>query len=132
MTTKQKILLFIPIGIVAGLLVYCWTIILATSILATWRHYVGLILFVALMVLFSRSRKLVIAIGIYLVLATGNLLAITPSIITFYFWIGPVSTPHLQGLALGIFLLYCILNCDTVINFYLDHKEKKQQAVTGK
>ena len=81
--TKEKKQILIPIIIVGLLLVYCWTTILTTDILATWRHYVGLILFIGLGLLFLKSvTKATIATGIYLLLATFNAITMTSEINT--------------------------------------------------
>jgi hypothetical protein len=92
MTTKQKILIGIPLIIITGFLVYRWTVILTTNVIATWKHYIGLILFFVLVVLFYKKDKIVvIAIGIYLSLGIMNLLVITPSINLFFIEIKPLS-----------------------------------------
>lgn len=128
--TKQKNLRSIPLVIVAGLLIYCWTIILSTDILATWRHYVGLGLFVVIIFFYLKSFKLTaIATGLYLLLATFNALAMTPEIGTSWLRIGPVETPPIQLLSLGLFILFFIINFDPLVDMYLDYKEAKQTKV---
>jgi len=128
--TKQKILRSIPLIIVAGLLIYCWTIILSTEILATWRHYVGLGLFVIIIFFYFKSFKLTaIGTGLYLLLATFNVLAMTAEIGTSWLRIGPVETPHIQLLSLGLFILFFIINFDPLVDMYLDYKEAKQTKV---
>ncbi len=125
--TKQKILRSIPLAIIAGLLIYCWITILATDTLATWRHYVALGLFPVLILLYFKSFTLtVIGTGLYLLLATLNVLSITAEISAGWFRIGPVETPHVQLLSLGLLILFLILNFDTLINIYLDYKESKK------
>ena len=123
---KTKILLLITLAIIASFLLYCWAIILTTEVLATWRHYAGLILFVPLVFLFFLDvRKAILATGTYLLLGTFNALAITPAITTS--WIGndSIHTPPVQLLFLGIFILYFILNFKSLIDIYLDYKETK-------
>ena len=128
--SKKKVLYLIPFLLVAGFLLYCWTTILAGKHLATWRHYVGLLLFVVIVLLFfSDFKKSVIGLGIFLLLATFNALAITPAITTSWFNIGGLSTPPVQLLSLGILALYFILNTDTLIDIRLDYKEAKEQKV---
>jgi hypothetical protein len=128
MTTKQKVLILIPLLIITGMLVYCWAIILATDIIATWRHYTGLILFCLLIFLFYRSKKIIIATGVYLLLATCNLLVITPAIYTYHITIG-ISLPPFQHVSLGLLVLYLILNNETIIDNYLDYKESKHLKI---
>lgn len=125
--TKQKIFILIPLAIAAGLLIYCWTIILSIDTLATWRHYVGIVLFLTLIFFYFKSYKLtVIGTGIYFLLATFNVLSMTAEISTSWLRIGPVQTPPVQLLSLGLFILFGILNFDPLIDMYLDYKEAKQ------
>jgi len=129
--TKKKILLLIPLIIIAGLLIYCWTTILFTNIIATWQHYVALGLFAVLVFLYFKSfTKTVIATGLYLLLATFNALSMTPEINTSWFRIGSIETPHFQLLSLGLLVLFLILNSDTLVNMYLDNKEAKAERKT--
>lgn len=125
--TRQKLFLSIPLAIPAGLLFYCWTIILSTETLATWRHYVGLGLFLILTIFYFKSYKLtVIGTGIYFLLATFNVLSMTAEVTTSWLKIGPVQTPPIQLLSLGLFILFAILNFDPLIDIYLDYKDSKQ------
>lgn len=66
-------------------------------------------------------------------LATFNLLAYTPAISTTRFGINigsvQLATPPVQLLSLGIFVLYFILNLDSLINIYLDYKEARQMKL---
>ena len=130
--TKQKILIAIPFLLVAVVLTYCWTTILFTDALALWRHYIGLLLFVPLIVLFFKdTTKATIGLGIYLLLAVFNMLAITPSI-TIY-WINirssRLATPPVQLSSLAIFILYFVLNLDSLINIQLDYKDSKLSRI---
>jgi len=124
--TKKKILLSIPLAIIAGLLTYCWATILSTDTLAGWRHYVGLALFIVLIVLYFKSYKLALAgTGIYLLLATFNVLSMKAVISTSWLRIGSIETPPVQGLSLVLLLLFFILNFDALSDMYLDYKESK-------
>ncbi|MDB5200660.1 MAG: hypothetical protein JWQ27_69 [Ferruginibacter sp.] len=112
--------------IIAGILLYCWITFLTTDVEATWRHYFGLLFFLLICICFFRNLAITtIATGVYLILGTFDLLALTPTISTFGFRFGPVSTPDIQGLSLGLFILYFILNMDPLIDIYLDYKEMK-------
>lgn len=128
---KQKIGLLIPLLMIASRLIYCWSVILFSDTLATWRHYIGLLLFIVVVILVLRSfAKAVFATGIFLLLATFNLLAITPEISTSWMRFGAhksVSTPHIQLMSLALLGLYFILNIDTLIEIQLDYREAKQQ-----
>jgi hypothetical protein len=129
--TKKKILLIIPLIIIAGLLIYCWTTILFTNIIATWQHYMALALFAVIVLIYFKSfTKTIIATGLYLLLATFNALSMTPEINTSWFRVGSIETPHFQLLSLGLLVLFLILNSDTLVNMYLDNKEAKTQHKT--
>jgi len=120
---KQTISLIIPLVLSTGLIIQCWIIILTTDILANWRHYTGLGLFLILIVLYFKSYKLtIIGTGIFLILATFNVLSITAQISTSGLKIGPIQTPSIQLLSLGLFILYFILNFDAIIDIYLKYK----------
>lgn len=124
--TKQKLRLLIPLSVIAAFLIYSLIAFLQKEALPTWRHFVGLILFIALVILFFKSLKVAtLATGIYLLLGTFNILAMEPVIGVSWFNIGPVSTPPLQMLSLAIFTLYFFVNLDVLINIYLDYKEQK-------
>jgi len=124
--TKTRIVLFLPLVITSSILLYCWTIILTTDVLSTWRHWAGLILFVPLVYLFIKDvRKATLATGIYLLLGTFNALTITPVIGTFWIGSDSIHTPPVQLLFLGIFALYFIINFKSLIDIYLNYTEAK-------
>jgi hypothetical protein len=125
--SRQKIFSLIPFLLVAGFLLKCWVVFFASEFIATWRHYTGLWLFFVLFVLLLKDKKkAILGIGIYLLLATFNLLAITPAISTSWIYIGEFSTPPVQLLSLGLLVLYFILNMDVLIDMQLDYKEAKK------
>jgi hypothetical protein len=128
---KQKILLLIPLFIIGGLLIYSWAVILFTEVDATWRHYLALALFGGLIFLFFKNfTKTILATGVYLILGTCNLLALTPSVTTnsYGLRIGSLElwTPTFQLLSFGLLLLFFFLNFDSLVNIYLDYKEARQ------
>jgi hypothetical protein len=129
--TKQKVLLLIPLAIVAGFLMYGWATILFTDIIATWRHYFACILFTALVFFYFKSlTKAVLATGIYLVIGTCNLLTLTPLVTSDSFGLRifsvQIETPPFQLLSFGLLVLFSILNFDTLTNIYLDFKDAQQ------
>jgi hypothetical protein len=129
--TRKKILLIIPLAIVCGLLIYTWAVILFTDIIATWRHYVALILFATVLYLFFKSfKKAVVATGIFLIAGTCNLLTLTPSVISNSYGIKiaslQISTPTFQLLSFGILVLFFFMNFDTLVNIQLDYQETKR------
>jgi len=124
--TKQKIFLFIPLIIIAGLLIYSWITFLLMNIIPTWKHYLALGLFIILLIVYFKSpRKATIVTGVYLLLGVFNALAITPIITIHWFQIFGVNTPAFQLLPTVLFILYLFLNFDTLGGMYLDYKESK-------
>lgn len=124
--SKEKMRLFIPLAIVAGFLAYCWTLFAVTDAAATWKHYLGLYLFLFIIYLaYSNSSLALIATGIYLLLGVFGLLAMTAHITTHGIRIGPISTPEVQLPFLGLFLLYFVSNFNHLVDIYLDYKEGK-------
>lgn len=87
----------------------------------------GLVLFILVAYLFFVNTRLsVLACGIYLVIATFNGLAITPAITTSWINIGSFSTPPVQLLSLGLLALYLVFNLGTLIDMWLDFREKRK------
>ena len=126
--TKKKILLLIPLIIISGLLIYCWTTIMLTDRIPSWQHYLALGFFVAVVILFFKSfTKAALALGLYLLLATFNFFSMTADINDTWFIIGGIELPHFQSMGLGLLVLFLILNYDTLVNIYLDYKEAKAQ-----
>ena len=130
---KRQILFLIPFLLVAAILLYCWTSILAGKFFAMWRHYVGLLLFVVIILLYFKDfTKAVVGLGVFLLLATFNVLAITPAVTTSWLNIGGLTTPPVQLMSLGLLCLYAILNLDTLINIHLDYKEAKDKKADSR
>ena len=129
---KKKIPVLIPLAILGGILIYCWTTFITTDLIGTWRHYIGITMYLIIVAMLFKSIKYsTILLGVYLLFATFSLLAITPAISTSWIRIGPVSTPPVQLLSLGIFILYAILNFNPLVDFYLDYKEAKDAKKTA-
>jgi hypothetical protein len=128
---KQKTLALIPITLIAALLVYTSSIILFTNINASWMHYVGLLLFLALPYPQFKNIKIgLFATGIYLILGTINLLSLTPSIITSTFGlrVGSIALwiPSFQPLPFGLLVFYFIVNFNAFVTIYVDYKIKDE------
>ena len=130
MKLKRKIFLLIPIAIITGHIIYTWFVILFVNHWATWRHFVGLALFIALIYVLIRSFvQAAVATGIYLVTGAFNLLTITPDVLLAWgFRIGPleVSLPIFQPRLFLILFIYIVLNFDTLVDIRLDYKEAKE------
>ncbi len=125
--TKKKKRILIPLIIIAAILTYCWTIILTTEILATWRHYFGLVLFIAIIIFLLKDKIItsILTTGIYLLLAIINLIAMTANISTSWIRIGPISTPPIQLMSLGLFIIYFWLNLNSLIDIYMEYEVTK-------
>ena len=131
--TKKKILLLIPLLLIAGLILYTWITVLTGDYVLVWRHYAGLVLFVPLIYLFTKNRrKTIFGTVIYLILGICNVLTLTPSIIWNSYGIhlgsANIETPSFQLLSFGLLILLCILNFDTLVDIYLDFKEMRQKT----
>jgi hypothetical protein len=130
MSKEKKLHLSILI-IIGGILLYCWSIILFTEIEATWRHYLAIILFIPLLILFKRDfKKDVLFTGVYLILGTCNLLTLTPSVTSNSYGvrIGSVEvwTPTFQLYSFLILILFFMINFNTLVNYYLDYQDSKK------
>jgi hypothetical protein len=133
MTTKRKVLFFIPFVIVVAFLINTWYVLLTnefTEIHVT--HYLGFILFIPVLYLLYKDRtckKALLALGLFLVLATFCVANIFPYFIWGKMSIGffglTIPIPNINGLALLLFILYFILNLGTLIEIQLDYKESK-------
>jgi hypothetical protein len=130
MTKSKKLFLSILI-IIAGILAYSWSIILFTEIEATWRHFLALILFIPLVLLFKNYfKKSVLFTGIYLILGTCNLLTLTPSETSnsYGLRIGSMEvwTPTFQLYSFLLLILFFLVNFNTLVNYYLDYQDAKK------
>ncbi len=126
-----SILRVTPFLILSIILAYTWYIILTTEYFSTIRHIIALVLFLGnLLLYFFRFRYAVLLTGAILILATFNLLAFFPDIMStsYFIKIGSVeiATPSIQWKPLLLLVFYCIVNFNFLINLYLDFKEKKK------
>ena len=129
---KQKVLLLIPLAIIAGILLYTWTTILFTGIVATWRHYMATIPLLVLIFRFFKKTNIALpGIIFYLILGTCNLLTLTIEVSTISYGVKigsvSISTPPFQLLSFSLLIFVLIVNFDILINMYLDYKETKAQ-----
>jgi len=128
---KPKKLLLIILIIIAVILAYSWSIILLTEIEATWRHYLALLLFIPLLILFKKDfKKAVLSTGLYLILGTCNLITLTPSVTSnsYGIRIGAIElwTPTFQLYSFLILILFFLMNFNTLVNYYLDYQDSKK------
>jgi hypothetical protein len=131
-TKKRRILFFIPLIIVGAILFYSWFIFIFSDNIPSISHYLGLIFFLPILYFLFKSKTLkqpIILTGIYLVLATINILSFFPFLFTSSLKIAIGShtlfTPGINGFALLILIIYGALNFDTLVDIYLDYKETK-------
>lgn len=131
MTTKRKVLFYIPLLITACILANTWATFLFTGIYAQIANYIGLILFIPVIYFLFKDKsckKPLLALGIYLLLATFNLANITifaRSSMGIIISGLAMPLPSLNGFSLLLFILYCVLNFGTLIELLLDYKESK-------
>lgn len=123
---KTRIISAIPFLIISLVVLYTWFEIITTEYIATWRHYVALALVAINAVLyFMRYKPAVLITGLILILATINLLSFFTIIRTSGLTIMGVSTPEIQLRSLLLLVIYCVINFNLLINWYLDMKEEK-------
>jgi len=126
--TKQRTLLLIPLGLTAIELIYSWIIIFSEHIIAEWRQYLGIGLFIIIAFLFFRKIiACTVLLGVFLLMASFNMVVISSDTFSAGIKIGPVSSPGVHPLSLGLFILYLCFNMGPLIEIYLDYEEKKER-----
>jgi hypothetical protein len=131
MTTKRKILFYIPLVITACILARTWTAFIFTGSVPHFTNYIGLGLFIPVVYLMFKDKsckKPMLALGTYLILATfyvANIslyMGISMSITLFGL---KIPLPPMNGSSFLLLILYCVLNTGTLIELQLDYKESK-------
>lgn len=123
---KNRILPSIPFLIISLIVLYTWFEIITAEYIATWRHYVALALVAVNAVLyFVKYKQAVLLTGIILILATFNLLSFFAIIQTSCLGFGSITTPDIQLKSLLLLVIYCVINFNILLNWYLDMKEAK-------
>lgn len=122
--------LLIPLLVIACYLVHSWIVLIAEGWSPHIQHYIAVLLFIPLVILFFKNlRLLMIWAGIYALLATFNLLTLTPDAERWSMGIHiaafTIASPSFQSRGFLVLLTYSILNFDGLVNMYLDHKEAK-------
>jgi len=122
---KNRIITAIPFLIISLVVLYSWFEIITMEYIATWRHYAALALVAINAVLyFVRYKPAVLLTGLILILATFNLLSFFTIIQTSGLVIMGVPTPEIQLKSLLLSVIYCAINFDVLVNWYLDMKEE--------
>ena len=129
-TKKRKVLFFIPFSILTIVLIYSWYTFIFTDNIAAFSHYLGLLFFLPIIYFLYKGKtlkKAIVLTGVYLILATINLFSFMPFIMTSSFGISigsiDIWSTSLNGFALLLLILYCVLNFDTLVEIHLDYKE---------
>ena len=126
---KRTIQIGLPILIIVGYLAYSWTEILTTDILATWQHHLALVGLGITLYLAVKNWKIgIIGLGIFLILATLNIMSLVPGITSVGIKSFDQTLISVQPAAVGILIVYLVLNTTTLIEMYLDHKEKQSKS----
>ena len=131
MTRKRQILFYIPLIVTGCILAYTWVRFISEDYNPYITNYIGLFLFIAVIYFLIKDRsckKPLLALGIYLILATFYLANISIYIgvsmgITLFGL--EIPLPPMNGIAFLLLILYCILNIGTLIELQLDYKERK-------
>jgi hypothetical protein len=117
----------IPIIILLCISIYGLIDVLREGYLLGARNYIAFLLFIIdVYFWFKKYRISILFTGLILALATFNLIVFTPQITGNSFGIGPVHTPYINLLSLGILFLYLILHFNFLLNWYWDYKEGKK------
>jgi hypothetical protein len=120
-----------PFLVIAIILSYTWYVIITNEFFATTKHQIALGIFVVnIAVYFIKFKYGVLLTGLFLILATFNLLALFPEIIYSSFFLGirgkGFSTPSIQGKSLLLFIFYLILNARYLMDLYFDSRLNKK------
>jgi hypothetical protein len=126
----NKLSRLIPFLIWSIVMGYTWVTILATEYFATARHIIALsIFFLNLILYFIRFNAAVILTGIALLLATFNLLAFFPDIVSTSYFIRlgaiEITAPAIQWKSLFLLLLYVIVNAKFLIGLYSNYRQRE-------
>lgn len=132
MTKKRKILFLIPFCIVTGTILYSLGVYFAGESNLFIRHYIGIALYLPLIYFLLKEKnykKTLVCLGIYLLLATFNAIFLFPGFTYNYVGLNlasvEIKTPPFNLHSFLIFVLYAILNFDSLTDIYLDYKESK-------
>ena len=122
----RKIISLIPFLIICGIVIHTWVEFITTDYIATWRHYLALIaVAINAALYFVRYKQALLLTGLILILATFNLLSFFYDIKTWVFGIGPLRTLPMELKSLLLLVIYCLVNFNFLINWYLDKKQEK-------
>ncbi|MGF7232791.1 hypothetical protein [Arachidicoccus sp.] len=130
---KKKFIQILPILILGGILIYTWFIIITTDYFATIKHQIGLGVFLAILAFYFLKFKYgIFFTGIYLLLASFNIIAIFPVIISSSYFVKvggmEISTPPIQWKAVLLLILFLICTGRYLNNLYVGYKNKRDET----
>jgi len=125
--SKKEVIPIIPFIFLTVILSNTWFIIATTNYFATIKHYLGLGLFLMVTLLYAfRWKYGVILTGIFLILASFNVIAIFPVIksSSYFIKIGEVdiATPFIQWKALLLLILFFFCTWRFLYDLYIKNK----------
>lgn len=128
---KKEMFQSLPMIVITIVIIYTWFNILTTDYFATLKHQIALALFlINIGLYFIKFKYAIFLSGIFLLLASFNLLAIWPDIISssYFMKIGDkeISTPEIQWNTFFILLLYLFCNATYIIDSYVEMKSNNQ------
>lgn len=123
----------IPLFILTGICLYNWIVFLRGIYIPNVSHYLGLAcLIVNLVFIFKHRRIATLITGIILFFSGFNLLEFTTATRSSGLSFGSggtqISTPGISLWAMGLLILYLILNIDFLIKWYVDYKDFKTKS----
>ncbi|MCC6286427.1 MAG: hypothetical protein IT249_00945 [Chitinophagaceae bacterium] len=133
---RKKIKLILPYLLTVIVLIYTWSIIVTTDYYATLKHQIALILaLINLGAYFFKFDYGVMFTGILLLLATFNLIALFPDIVSSSYFIRiagkQISTPTIQGRSLLLMIIFLVINSGYLIEVYANYKYAKKNNDHG-
>ena len=128
---KKRILLLVPIVLIACSIMYSWYVLLSEAYIPHWKHYMALAALLPVLYFYFRKddfNPALIATGLYLILGIISVLSLEPGVQTssFSIHIGiTISTPSINWYSFLLFIVYIACNFDNLVNMYYDYKESK-------
>jgi len=120
-----KILQLLPFSIALAIMIRCWFQQSSMHYIPQWQHYSAVLCaLIVVYFLLKDLNKALIALGCFFVVGTCNGLSLTSAIVRNSITIFGVESPPFNSLSLGLLFLFFILNFTTIVNLYLDHKER--------
>lgn len=131
--SKKAVIPIIPFIFLTAILIYTWFVIATTNYFATIKHHIGLGLFLMVALVYAFSFKYgIIFTGIFLILASFNVLAIFPFTISSSYFIKikdvEIATPSIQWKAVLLLILYIVCVWRFLNDLYIKYKNKRDDS----